>query len=85
MVEFNLNPTEIDKVTKAIGEIKDSLLRIERERELIKEIADDLKTKYKIPTPVTRKAAAILLKPEKLSKAESEIDMVDYLVELTKN
>ncbi|MCP3899169.1 MAG: hypothetical protein GY707_05595 [Desulfobacteraceae bacterium] len=85
MDEFNLNPTEIEKVTKGIGEMRDALLRIEAHRELIKDIADDLKKSYKIPTPVSRKTAAILLKPDKQTKAETELDMVDYLVELSKN
>lgn len=85
MDEFTLNAADVDKVTNAIEDIVNSMTRMSAEREYITEVTKMLKEKYGIPTPVSREAASVLLKPEKKEKAETKLDMVDYLVELTKN
>ena len=82
---LELTPDDIKKVLESIGLVEDSLVRIESERELIKENAAHLKEKYKIPTPVTRKVAQYNINKEKKDKAEAEFDIVDYLVELSNN
>ena len=84
-MEINLTAEDQKAVKKAIEEIENSLVRIESESELIKETAAELKKKYKIPVPASRKAAQYNLSAEKKTKAEVEFDIVEYLVELSNN
>jgi len=83
-IQFTLNPEEVKKVSGAIEEIVNSMVRIKAEQELVKEICADLKEKYKIPLPISRKAATFILNESKQAKVESDMDMVDYIVELVK-
>lgn len=56
----NLNPEERKAYQSAIKEIVDSMTRIESEQELIKEICNQQKEKYKIKPATTKKAAKIV-------------------------
>lgn len=58
----NLNPEERKKYSAAIKEIVDSLVRMEAEKELIKEIATQQKEFYGIKPAITTRAAKIAYK-----------------------
>ena len=82
--QFTLNPDEIKKVSSSIGEMTNSMIRIKGEQEAIKEECAALKEKYGIPLPISRKVATFIMNKEKQAKAESDMDLVDYLVEVLK-
>lgn len=79
------NPKDIEYVIGKIQDIVDSMLRIAAERELIKDTCTELKEKHEIPTPVSRKVATFIVNEDKQGKAEEELDLVDYLIQLTKD
>lgn len=83
-IQVHLNPEEIKVFSKSIDEIVKSMVRIKGEQESIKESCATNKEKYGIPLPVSRKVATFILNESKQEKAESELDLVDYLVEIAK-
>lgn len=82
--QVTLNPEEAKKFTACVQEIVKSMRRIKGEQEFIKEECVAMKDKYGIPLPATRKVATFIVDEKKKDKAESELDLVDYLVELVK-
>lgn len=83
-VQIRLNPEEAKKFSNCVDEIVKSMRRIKGEQEFIKGECGAMKEKYGIPLPVTRKVATFLVDENKKDKAESELDLVDYLIELSK-
>jgi len=81
---FSLNEEEIKKVSEAIGEMVLSMQRVKDEQSYLKDTCADLKEKYKIPLPISRKVATFILNESKQEKAESDMDLVDYLVSAIK-
>ena len=80
-----LNPDEAKRVTNAIGEIENSMIRMDSERDLVKEICEEIKEKFEIPPTILKKVAKFNLDSAKKDKADEEMDVVDYLVELVKS
>lgn len=54
----NYNEKERIEIKNRFDEISNSMTRIEAERDLIKEIMADLKTKYEMPPKIARRLAA---------------------------
>lgn len=82
--KIKLNPEEAKKFSSTVDEIVKSMRRIKAEQDYIKEECASAKEKYGIPLPTTRKVATFILHEDKKDKAESELDLVDYLIELVK-
>lgn len=53
------SPNDRDKVKKAVLEICNSMTRIDAEKDLIREILNDLKETYELPPKYIRKVAAV--------------------------
>jgi hypothetical protein len=53
------NPTDIKKIDSALEEISNSKTRIEAERELIKEISDNLNEEFDIPKKLINQLAKV--------------------------
>ena len=56
------SPEDRKKIRGALEEISNSLTRIEAERDLIKEILQDVEDKFELPKKYTRKVAKIFHK-----------------------
>lgn len=81
---IRLNPEELKVFGETIDEVKNSMQRIKDEQSYIKDACALMKEKYGIPLPITRKVATFLLSQEKQAKAETEMDLVEYLLESIK-
>ena len=68
------SPEDRKKIRGALEEISNSLTRIEAERELIKEILQDVEDKFELPKKYTRKVAKIF---HKQNFAEVKTDQED--------
>jgi uncharacterized protein YukE len=75
------NPKDQMAVVDAMKEISDSLTRIAAERDLIKEILEDIQEKYEIQKKVMRKAAK-LYHEQTLNDFNSEVEGVNALLEM---
>lgn len=82
--QFRLNPEEAKKLKETVNEMVLSMQRIKDEQSYLKDSCALMKEKFGIPLPITRKVATFILNEEKQAKEEQTMDMVDYLVELTK-
>jgi hypothetical protein len=81
---LSFTPDDKIKIADAIDLIKDSMIRIEAERDYIKDTLKDLKDKYKLPSTTVRKVATYRLNEEKKMKADQETDLIEYLLDILK-
>lgn len=73
-------PADRKKVKDAISEISDSMTRIESERELIKDIVNDVSEKYEIPKKFVKSLATVYHK-QSYSAVEAEQEEFTLLYE----
>ena len=77
---INLNPTEKKAVAAAIQEMSDSMVRIEAERELMKEIVDVTNEKYGLEKKHFKKLANIFHK-RNMDEVRGEHETLENLYE----
>ena len=61
------SPKDQESIRNGIQEIVNCLLRIDAEKDAMKDILDTLKDKYEIPPKYSRKAATLIHKQNKLA------------------
>lgn len=74
------NPADRKKFNDALQEISNSKTRISAERDLIKDIVDDLSEQFELPKKTINKLANIYHK-QSFSKEEQEFDELQTLYE----
>jgi len=74
------DPKTKQTLLNAIKEISDSMTRVESERDLIKEIIDDVSDNVEVPKKYIRKMATIYHK-QNLTEVKGEMDDVEALYE----
>ena len=77
---INLNPTEKKAVAAAIQEMSDSMVRIEAERELMKDIVDVTNEKYGLEKKHFKKLANIFHK-RNMDEVRGEHETLENLYE----
>jgi len=77
---INLNPTEKKAVAAAIQEMSDSMVRIEAERELMKDIVDVTNEKYGVEKKHFKKLANIFHK-RNMDEVRGEHETLENLYE----
>lgn len=77
---FALNPTEKKAVASAVQEMSDSMLRIEAEKELMKDIVDVTFDKYGVDKKYFRKICNIYHK-RNMDEVRTEQETVESLYE----
>jgi hypothetical protein len=72
------SPEDRKKILGAVQEISNSLTRIEAERDLIKEILQDVEDKFELPKKYTRKVARIYHKQNftEVQQEQSELETI---------
>lgn len=72
------SPEDRKKILGAIQEISNSLTRIEAERDLIKDILQDIEDKFEMPKKYTRKIAKIYHKQNftEVQQEQSELETI---------
>ena len=72
------SPEDRKKILGAIQEISNSLTRIEAERDLIKDILQDIEDKFEMPKKYTRKIAKIYHKQNftEVQQEQSEMETI---------
>jgi vacuolar-type H+-ATPase subunit D/Vma8 len=74
------SPEDRKKIRGALEEISNSLTRIEAERELIKEILQDVEDKFELPKKYTRKVAKIFHK-QNFAEVKTEQEDLETIYE----
>jgi vacuolar-type H+-ATPase subunit D/Vma8 len=74
------SPEDRKKIRGALEEISNSLTRIEAERELIKEIIQDVEDKFELPKKYTRKVAKIFHK-QNFAEVKTEQEDLETIYE----
>lgn len=72
------NPVDRKKIKDALQEISDSMTRIEAERDLIKDIVNDVNDNFKLPKKYINKMARIYHK-QNFAKEQQETDELESL------
>lgn len=72
------NPVDRKKIKDALQEISDSMTRIEAERDLIKDIVNDINDNFKLPKKYVNKMARIFHK-QNFAKEQQETDELESL------
>lgn len=72
------SPEDRKKIRQALEEISNSLTRIEAERDLIKDILQDVEDKFELPKKYTRKVAKIFHKQnfKEVQEEQSELETI---------
>jgi len=72
------SPEDRKKIRGALEEISNSLTRIEAERDLIKDILQDVEDKFELPKKYTRKVAKIFHKQnfKEVQEEQSELETI---------
>ena len=72
------SPEDRKKIRGALEEISNSLTRIEAERDLIKDILQDVEDKFELPKKYTRKVAKIFHKQnfKEVQEEQSELEPI---------
>jgi hypothetical protein len=81
---ITLNPTEKKAVAAAVQEMSDSMLRIEAEKELQKDIVDVTFEKYGVDKKYFRKIATIFHKQNLVDVRSENEELMDLYEELFK-
>lgn len=81
---ITLNPTEKKAVASAVQEMSDSMLRIEAEKELMKDIVDVTFEKYGVDKKYFRKIANIYHKQNLVDVRSENEELMDLYEELFK-
>lgn len=74
------SPEDRKKIRGALEEISNSLTRIEAERDLIKEILQDVEDKFELPKKYTRKVAKIFHK-QNFAEVKTEQEDLETIYE----
>lgn len=74
------SPEDRKKIRDALQEISNSLTRIEAERDLIKEILEDVEDKFELPKKYTRKVAKIYHK-QNFAEVKTEQEDLETIYE----
>ena len=79
------SPEDRKKIRQALEEISNSLTRIEAERDLIKDILQDVEDKFELPKKYTRKVAKIYHKQnfKEVQAEQSELETIYETVTVT--
>ena len=77
------DPAHRKAVYDALREISNSLTRMEAERDMIKEILNNVKEEYELPTKYTRKLAKIYHKQNFLEVKAEQAEIEDLYESLT--
>lgn len=72
------NPADRKKIKDALQEISDSMTRIDAERDLIKDIVNDVNDNFKLPKKYINKMAKIYHK-QNFAKEQQETDELESL------
>lgn len=72
------NPVDRKKIKDALQEISDSMTRMEAERDLIKDIVNDINDNFKLPKKYVNKMARIYHK-QNFAKEQQETDELETL------
>lgn len=72
------NPADRKKIKDALQEISDSMTRMEAERDLIKDIVNDVNDNFKLPKKYVNKMARIYHK-QNFAKEQQETDELESL------
>lgn len=72
------NPVDRKKIKDALQEISDSMTRMEAERDLIKDIVNDINDNFKLPKKYVNKMARIYHK-QNFAKEQQETDELESL------
>lgn len=72
------NPVDRKKIKDALQEISDSMTRMEAERDLIKDIVNDVNDNFKLPKKYITKMAKIYHK-QNFAKEQQETDELESL------
>ena len=72
------NPADRKKIKDALQEISDSMTRMEAERDLIKDIINDVNDNFKLPKKYISKMAKIYHK-QNFAKEQQETDELESL------
>lgn len=72
------SPEDRKKIRGALEEISNSLTRIEAERDLIKDILQDVEDKFELPKKYTRKVAKIFHKQnfKEVQEEQNELETI---------
>lgn len=76
--------SEINDVKKVMSDVNDSMIRIDSEREFIKETINALSEKYSINKAVIKKVANIMHKQNMAEVQAANNDVEDLFEDLTK-
>ena len=74
------NPADRKKIKDALQEISDSMTRIDAEKDLIKDIVNDVNDNFKLPKKYINKMARIYHK-QNFSKEKQETEELETLYE----
>jgi Zn-dependent M32 family carboxypeptidase len=78
------NPADRKKIKDAIQEISNSMLRMEAERDLIKEIVKEVSAEHQIPKKILAKIAKTFHKQNLTQEVADHEDFVDLYDTVTK-
>ena len=78
------SPEDRKKIMSAIQEISNSLTRMEAERDLIKDILQDVEDKFEMPKKYTRKVAKIYHK-QNFTEVQQEQEELESIYETVTN
>jgi archaellum component FlaC len=78
------SPEDRKKIMNAIQEISNSLTRVEAERDLIKDILQDIEDKFELPKKYTRKIAKIYHK-QNFTEVQQEQEELESIYETVTN
>lgn len=78
------NPADRKKIKEAIQEISNSMLRMEAERDLIKEIVKEVSAEHQIPKKILAKIAKTFHKQNLTQEVADHEDFVDLYDTVTK-
>ena len=78
------SPEDRKKILGAIQEISNSLTRVEAERDLIKDILQDIEDKFELPKKYTRKIAKIYHK-QNFTEVQQEQEELESIYETVTN
>lgn len=77
------NPAELKTIQAAIKEMSDCMIRIQSEREAMKDIVDDLVEKYELPKKYINKMAKVYFKQNFDKETVEHEDFADLYVAVT--
>jgi hypothetical protein len=83
-VNIPSSPEDRKKIMNAIQEISNSFTRVEAERDLIKDILQDIEDKFELPKKYTRKIAKIYHK-QNFTEVQQEQEELESIYETVTN